>query len=405
MSDVLSPRVILVNSPGDAAREMEKVAVSPGGIRAMAGKARTVVIKVADASVPVAHVLKQQMLSLGGDAAVARDVLVHGVDSTDVLLLGTHVQMRELTKRLAWQPFDIPALGESIAALLDTIESDVPAVVRARDHELRVGERVHVMGVLNVTPDSFSDGGRFLEPSEALDHAMRMVEEGVDIIDVGGQSSRPGAGAIPEEEELERAVPVVARIAEEWDGPISIDTYRASVAERALDAGACIVNDITALLGDPGTADAVARGGAACVLMHMKGRPENMQKDPSYADVMGEIALFLHDAIVRAREAGVNDDRIVIDPGIGFGKTSEHNLAILKRLPELRALGKPLLVGTSRKAFIGKVLDLPVDERLEGTLATAAFAVAQGARILRVHDVRPTVRTARMIEACLSTEG
>ncbi|MFH1502566.1 MAG: dihydropteroate synthase [Candidatus Eisenbacteria bacterium] len=403
MKRVLSPRVILVPSLDDAAREMEKIHVSPGGVRAMAGKARSLVIKIADADIPTAHVIKQQMLSLGGDAAVAKDVLTHGVETTDVLLLGTHAQLRELTSKLAWQPFDIPALGERIAELLDTVESGGPTVLRAKTHELAVGERVHVMGILNVTPDSFSDGGRYMQPSEAVEAALGMISDGADIIDVGGESSRPGSEPVSEETELGRVIPIIEAIAGEWDGPISIDTYRASVADRALGAGAAIVNDITALRGDAAMASTVARHGAGCVLMHMLGRPSDMQRDPSYDDVMGEIALFLEQAILSAESAGVEGDRIAIDPGIGFGKTSGHNLAILRHLPELAVLGKPVLVGPSRKAFIGKVLDLPVEDRLEGTLATAAYAVAQGARILRVHDVAPVLRAARMVEACINT--
>jgi dihydropteroate synthase len=198
-------------------------------------------------------------------------------------------------------------------------------------------------------------------------------------------------------------VPIVEAIADAWKGPISIDTYRASVATAAIDAGASIVNDITALRGDPDMPAVVARHEAGCVLMHMRGTPADMQDDPSYDDVMGEIALYLREAVDRAEAAGVEPDRIAVDPGIGFGKTSGHNLAILKHLPELGILGKPLLVGTSRKSFIGRVLDLPVEERLEGTLATAAYAVAQGARILRVHDVAPTLRAARMVEACINS--
>jgi dihydropteroate synthase len=229
-----------------------------------------------------------------------------------------------------------------------------------------------------------------------------MVRDGADIIDVGGQSSRPGSAAVSEQEELDRAIPVVERIHEEWPGPISIDTYRESVGRAALKAGASIVNDITAFNADPELATAVSEAGAACVLMHMKGTPADMQKDPVYDDLMGEIILFLSRAIERARSAGLEEDQIVVDPGIGFGKTTEHNLAILRRLPELAVLGAPVLVGTSRKSFIGNVLDAPVDDRLEGTLATAAYAVAQGARMLRVHDVKPVARAVRMVEACMS---
>jgi dihydropteroate synthase len=258
------------------------------------------------------------------------------------------------------------------------------------------------MGILNVTPDSFSDGGRYQNAGAALERALQMVQEGADIIDVGGQSSRPGSEPVTAEQEMARAVPVIGALAQEWGGPISIDTYRSSVARAALDAGATIVNDIAAMAGDAQMADLVARSGAGVVLMHMRGTPSDMQDDPSYEDVVGEIALYLQDAVGRAVDAGIPEERIAVDPGIGFGKTSVHNLAILRRLPELGVLGRPILVGTSRKAFIGKVLDLPVEERLEGALATAAYAVAQGARILRAHDVRPTARVARMVEACIN---
>lgn len=403
MAEVLSPRVLLISSREDAEREMLRIGVCEGGVDAMEGKTRTLVIKVARASVPAAHVLKQQMLSLGGDAAVARDVITHGVESTDVLLIGTAKQLQELADKLSWQPFGLPELGERIAALLTTLSDGSRTVLGARGHNLALSERVHIMGVLNVTPDSFSDGGEYMRPTAALDRAMAMVNEGADIIDVGGQSSRPGSEAVPEAEELKRVVPVIERIQEKWSGPVSVDTSRASVAAAAIEAGASIVNDITAFTAEPEIARVTADTGAACVLMHMRGTPATMQNDPSYEDLVGEIALFLRAAVDRAESAGVGPNQIVIDPGIGFGKTTEHNLAILRHLPELRALGKPILVGPSRKSFIGNVLDLPVGERLEGTLATAAYAVVQGARIIRVHDVRPVVRAVRMVEACMTT--
>ena len=381
---------------------MLRIGVCKGGVDAMEGKARTLVIKVTDASVPTAHVLKQQMLSLGGDAAVAKDVITHGVDSTDVLIMGTPRQVRELVSRLSWQPFGLPELGDRISSLLDALDGPGASVLRAGPHTLDLAERVHVMGILNVTPDSFSDGGEFLRPTAAAEHARRMIDEGADIIDVGGQSSRPGSQPVSEDDELERVVPVIRKVREQWDGPVSVDTYRARVAEEALAAGATMVNDITAFSAEPRIAEVTARAGAAAVLMHMRGTPATMQQDTAYDDLMGELAFFLGAAVDRALEAGVGGDQIAIDPGIGFGKTTEHNLAILRHLPELAVLGRPILVGPSRKSFIGNVLDLPVEERLEGTLATVAYAVVQGARILRVHDVRPTVRVARMVEACIS---
>ena len=405
MTDVLSPRAVLIASRKDAEREMLKIGVCEGGIDAMEGKARTLVIKVADATVPAAHVLKQQMLSLGGDAAVAKDVITHAVDSTGVLIMGTPRQMRDLTRKLSWQPFGLPELGERISELLDALDGPGAFVLRAGPHRLDLSQRVHIMGILNVTTDSFSDGGDYLRPTAAVERALAMIEEGADIIDIGGQSSRPGSEPVTEDEELKRVIPVVERVADEWDGPLSIDTYRARVAEQALQSGASIVNDITALSAEPRIGGVTADAGAAAVLMHMQGTPATMQESPSYEDVMGEVAFFLEAAVKRAISAGLGDDQIAVDPGIGFGKTTEHNLAILRRLPELAVLGKPILVGPSRKNFIGTVLDLPVGERLEGTLATAAYAVAQGARIIRVHDVRPTVRAVRMVEACITSSA
>lgn len=403
MTDTLSPRALLITSREDAAREMLKIGVCEGGIDAMEGKTRTLVVKVTNASVPAAHVLKQQMLSLGGDAAVARDVITHAVDSTDVLIMGTARQMRDLIQKLSWQPFGLPELGVRIESLLDTLEGSGASVLRAGAYVLDLSKRVHVMGILNITPDSFSDGGDYLRPTAALDRARAMIEEGADIIDIGGQSSRPGSHPVSEDEELKRVVPVIRKLREEWDGPVSIDTYRARVAEESLAAGASIVNDITAFTAEPRIGGVTADAGAAVVLMHMRGTPATMQENPVYEDLMGEVAFFLRSAIERATSAGVAGDQIAIDPGIGFGKTTKHNLAILRRLPELAVLGKPILVGPSRKSFIGNVLDLPAGERLEGTLATAAYAVVQGARIIRVHDVRPTVRVTRMVEACISS--
>lgn len=405
MTDVLSPRALLIASRKDAEREMLKIGVCKGGVDAMEGKARTLVVKVTDATVPAAHVLKQQMLSLGGDAAVAKDVITHAVDSTDVLIMGTPRQMRDLTRRLSWQPFGLPELGERIGELLDTLDGSGAFVLRAGPYTLNLSERVHIMGILNVTPDSFSDGGDYLRPTNAVERALTMIEEGADIIDIGGQSSRPGSEPVTEDEELKRVMPVIERVREEWDGPLSIDTYRAHVAEEALKAGVSIVNDISAFTAEPGMGGVTADAGAAAVLMHMRGTPATMQENPSYEDLMGEVAFFLESAVERATSAGVGDDQIAVDPGIGFGKTTEHNLAILRKLPELAVLGKPILVGPSRKSFIGNVLDLPAGERLEGNLATAAYAVAQGAKIIRVHDVRPTVRAVRMVEACIASSA
>ncbi|MGH2785746.1 MAG: dihydropteroate synthase [Actinomycetota bacterium] len=268
---------------------------------------------------------------------------------------------------------------------------------------LPLSQRVHVMGIVNVTPDSFSDGGRFYDAGNAIDHGLRLADEGADILDVGGESTRPGADPVSADEESGRVVPVVEALAAKSGIPVSVDTSKAVVARAALDAGAQIVNDVAAGRFDAGLLPLVAERHAAIVLMHMLGEPRTMQKEPRYADVVGEIAAFLEERGEAATESGVGRERVVVDPGFGFGKTREHNLVLLQRLRELRCLGFPVLAGTSRKSFIGATLgDLPVGERLEGTAATVALAVMGGASLVRVHDVREMARVVRMVEAVLS---
>ena len=255
------------------------------------------------------------------------------------------------------------------------------------------------MGILNVTPDSFSDGGLFLKTDDAIRRAEALVEEGAALIDVGGESSRPGSDPVPAEEEIRRVVPVIEHLSKRLPIPISIDTSKAGVARRAIAAGARIINDISALRFDPEMAPLAAETGVPVVLMHMQGTPKEMQARPVYADVVREITAFFESRIRFAEQAGIGRDRILLDPGIGFGKTTEHNLEILARLSEFRSLGRPVLIGPSRKSFIGRVLDLPAEERLEGTAAAVAVGILHGASILRVHDVRAMIRVTRMVEA------
>ena len=255
------------------------------------------------------------------------------------------------------------------------------------------------MGILNVTPDSFSDGGRFGSPEGAVEHALRMAEEGADLIDVGGESTRPGSPPVPAAEELRRVMPVIEGLRGRLPVPISIDTSKAEVAREASGAGAAIVNDVTALRGDPAMAQVAREAGAGVVLMHMQGTPATMQDDPRYGDVVAEVAAFLRERLGAAQDAGIPAERIVLDPGIGFGKTFEHNLELFRRMRELCALGRPLLVGASRKAFIGRLLGLPVEERLEGTAAAVTAAVLAGARIVRVHDAREMARVVLVADA------
>ena len=271
--------------------------------------------------------------------------------------------------------------------------------MNCRGKTLTFGEYTHVMGILNITPDSFSDGGHYVDTEQAIAHAKAMVDAGATLIDIGGESSRPGAMPVPAAEELARVVPVISALADAVDVPISVDTYKARVAQHALEAGAHLVNDITALNGALEMAAIVAEMGAGVVLMHIQGTPRTMQQAPHYDDVIGEIQQWLRERIQFAEASGIAPERIIIDPGIGFGKTTAHNLEILKRLDVLRELNKPMLIGTSRKSFIGNVLELPVEARVEGTVATVCWAIAHGADIVRVHDVKPVARAARMTDA------
>jgi len=275
--------------------------------------------------------------------------------------------------------------------------------IRGRRFEL--GPRTWLMGVVNVTPDSFSDGGAYFDAGKAVDRGLALAAEGADIIDVGGESTRPGARPVPEAEEAGRVVPVIAALRAKTPALISVDTTKAAVARAALDAGADIVNDTSAFRFDPAMPGVVARAGAGVVLMHMQGTPLTMQEDPRYDDLVGEISGFLAERIRVAAAAGIPGERVIIDPGIGFGKTLDHNLEILRRQESFLTLGRPLLLGFSRKAFLGKILGLPPADRLEGTIAAAVLSVERGAHILRIHDVGPVARAVRTAEAILGSGG
>ncbi|NTU43384.1 MAG: dihydropteroate synthase [Nitrospirales bacterium] len=267
-------------------------------------------------------------------------------------------------------------------------------------YSLDFSQRTQIMAVLNVTPDSFSDGGLFLDKGRAVEQAHRLVEEGADIIDIGGESTRPGSDPVSAEEEIRRTIPVIEAIASSIPVPISIDTYKASVAQRALDAGAAMVNDISGLRFDPELAPVVSRYGVPVIVMHTQGRPKEMQQNPRYDALIPEIIDYLRESILIALEAGIAGERIIIDPGIGFGKDFHHNLEIIHSLGEFQCLEKPILMGVSRKAFIGKILgNLPPQERDEGTAAAVAISIFNGANIVRVHDVKRMAMVARVADA------
>ena len=272
-----------------------------------------------------------------------------------------------------------------------------------RGRRFTLGPRVWLMGILNVTPDSFSDGGAYRDTGRAVDHGLALAAEGADIIDIGGESTRPGSQPVPEDEEMARVIPVVRALRPRIPALISVDTTKAAVARAALDVGADIVNDVSALRADPAMAVVVADAGAGLVLMHMRGTPLTMQDSPHYDDLMGEVLGFLDERVRAAAAAGIPAERVIVDPGIGFGKTFEHNLEILRGQGSFRRLGRPLLVGVSRKAFLGRITGRPPAERLEATIAAAVLSVERGADILRVHDVGPVARAVRTAEAILET--
>ncbi len=276
---------------------------------------------------------------------------------------------------------------------------------QCRDCTVVLGRRTLVMGILNVTPDSFSDGGSFSAPSAAVARALKMAAQGANIIDVGGESTRPGAQPVPAEEEIRRVVPVIKKIREQSDVLISIDTMKAETATQALEAGADIINDVSAFEADPKMVDVAAAAQAGVVLMHMKGSPQTMQNNPGYKNVVQDVGTYLAERIHFAEQHGIRSECMVVDPGIGFGKTVEHNLELLRGLPQLAECDRPILVGASRKSFIGHVTGRePPAERRAGSLGTAAWAVSRGAHILRVHDVIDTCDVCRLVDTLLSGE-
>ncbi len=392
--------ILAGNKSKEVLEEFERIGVDPGGIKEMLPKAQHFNIKVKGLSVPSAIILKQQMLSIGGDVAVSRGVIDYSLKTTDVIVMGTIKQIKALHKSLKKQPFSLKKLGDDLLQAIHRWKNNDYKMKFDR-YELDISKGTHIMGILNTTPDSFSDGGRYDEIDSAVCRACQMVDEGAHIIDVGGESSRPGATPVTIEEEIQRVIPIIERISREVNVPISIDTYKAETARRALDAGATMINDISGLRFDKEMINVAANGRVPVVIMHMQGTPGDMQKNPSYDSVVDEVIEFLSDRIDEAVSGGIKEDMIIIDPGQGFGKLPRHNLKLLRYLDEFKTLGCPILIGTSRKSLIGQVLDLPVSERLEGTIATCVASVMNGANICRVHDVKEVARAVKMTDTIM----
>jgi dihydropteroate synthase len=356
-------------------------------------------IRIEGVSCRAANVIKQEMLAVGGDAAVARGTVACSIPATDVILMGTQKQLRRFAEKITRQPFGLSLLALSVARFLENIDKQSHILKTAR-RDITLGERTMIMGIVNVTPDSFSDGGRYLATDQAIAHALRLVDEGADVLDFGGESSRPGALPVSPEEEMARVVPVIEAVARQVDTPLSVDTTKAAVARAVLAAGAEIVNDISAMRFDEEMPTVIAAAGAAVVLMHMRGTPIDMQAgDLTYASLWGDILHFLGERIVVAKKAGIEERQIVVDPGLGFGKAAGDNLKILRDLNECRVLGVPVLVGPSRKAFIGQLTGGAPEERIEGTAASVTAAILKGAHFVRVHDVGAMKKVAAVADA------
>ncbi len=386
---------IIVDNKEEALRAIASVGSDEAGRSWMVPKAVHRLVMLEGVKPWQANIIKQEMLGKGGEAAVARGVVNCSVTDTRVLLMGTLKQYEAFLAKLKGQPFALVSLAGRIEEALAGQEGFPPYDLHCQEKTIRLGERTLVMGILNATPDSFSDGGRFHDPGLAVERAWQMVNEGAAIIDLGGESTRPGYTPVTGEEELARVIPALKRLVDEKiPVPISVDTTKAVVARRALEAGAHIINDQWALRSDPAMAGVAAEYGVPVVLMHN-------QRGTGYRDLIGDIVEFFRESIDIAVEAGIDMENIIIDPGFGFGKTLEQNLEVLRRLKELRCLGRPILIGTSRKSMISKVLNLPVDQRVEGTAATVSVGIANGADIVRVHDVKEIVRVARMTDAIM----
>jgi len=373
-----------VFGPEDARARLRDVGADENGIKAMEQKLLFYPLKMEAVPLDAALRLKKEMVGMGSDAAVSHEAYEKKAPKTDVFMMGTADQYLSLARRMGDEGGELGRLAKELPLFLEKVSRE-RFKVKAGNKVLTLGDKPVFMGIVNCTPDSFYDGGRFFNPQKAIDRGRELVAEGADILDIGGESTRPGAEAVSAEEELDRVMPVIEGLADSG-ALLSIDTGKAQVADRAIKSGACIINDVTAL-SDPDMAGVAADSGAALVLMHMLGTPRTMQKGPSYKDLFGEIIAYLDGRMEKALGAGVNEEAIIIDPGIGFGKTVGHNLELVRDLWKFRSLGRPILLGASNKSFIGKVLDADADDRREGTASVLTAGVLAGAHILRVHEV------------------
>ena len=389
-----NPRFVSFEDAAEIRRFNEKyIRPSDYGAEYMADKAAFYNVYAENLRDPAVQILKEAVLSCGGEMVSNRDVLIHKAERSGVLIMVTKKQFKTVIRRLKLQQFGLPQLAKELEALFADTAVRGERVMPYRGGELVFGKKTLVMGILNCTPDSFSDGGKWFDTDRAVEHALEMEADGADIIDIGGESTRPGSDTVSAEEEMARVIPVIEKLRGKLSVPISIDSYKAETAKAALEAGAHIINDVWGFQFDRGEmAEVAAAADCPVILMHNK-------KEAVYNDFMAELTGFLRRSVAIAEEAGCDHGKIIVDPGFGFGKEMEHNLLVTNKLRELASLGCPVLMAASRKKTVGLVLDAPADRRLLGDAAVTAIAIANGADMIRVHDVKEMVQTAKMADA------
>jgi dihydropteroate synthase len=381
-------------------KDLLSCGIDPDALPYLVPKLEHRVILIRDIRLFAANIIKQSMLSIGGDVAVHRSVITGKVDYSDCIIMGDLRHYKNLIEKLDVQP----NMSEITRIIKEQLNIKNPNLrLRLCSNTFEWDIRPIIMGIVNVTPDSFSDGGVYADPEKAIAHAIELIRQGADIIDVGGESTRPGASPIEVKSEIERVLPVIKGIVLNADVPISIDTRNAIVAEAAIDAGALIINDVSSMTHDPEMIFLAKRTGVGIVLMHMRGMPADMQDNTSYSNVVSEIYDYNENRIKVCLEAGIDPLSIIVDPGIGFGKDLEGNLSLIKHIKEFSSLGFPVMLGHSRKSFIGKVLDSEVQDREEGTDAVTSWAALQQVDIVRVHNVIRAKKTIKMINSILTS--
>ncbi len=389
-------RQLDIRDKGSAVSEFQKIDATAAGIEIMSLKSIQIFLKIKNVNNKAANILKQEMLARGGDVVLSKKALYESEGFTDVILFGNQKSLLSLADKIRMQPFGLKELGLEITAHLKN--NKAAKVLHISNKKFLIENKPLMMGVLNITPDSFYDGGRYLQEDAIKKKVEKIVSEGADIIDVGGMSTRPFSQPVDTEEEARRVIPVIKHIANNYDIIISVDTYRSEIAAKAIENGADMVNDISGMGFDPSMKKIVKDYASSIVIMHIKGMPADMQVNPVYKDIVGEIYDYFETRTKDAIAFGIKKDKIIIDVGLGFGKTIENNFEIIKNIHSFTYLGFPLMIGASRKSFTGSQFDTSPEERLEASLAVASYSALHGVNIFRVHDVEKTIKAIQMIE-------